>query len=47
MRNDSVVKIPDGVNRNSKQTINTVTWTAQLDDIFRRNRHEDKTLRLE
>ena len=46
MANDSVVKIPDAVNRNSKETLDTVTWTAQIDEVFRRNRHEDSTLRL-
>ena len=42
----SCVKIPDDVDRDSTETIETVEWTARLDEAFIKNREADHKLRL-
>ena len=45
MMNDSVVKIPDDVQRNNEYIVDTVKWTSKVDQVFRTNQKEDPSLR--
>ena len=42
---ESIVKISDEIPRNDRNTINTVVFTKRLDEVFKQNRKEDKSLR--
>ena len=41
----SVVKIPDDLDRSSREIMDTVEWTARLDEAFIKNREADPSLR--
>ncbi|CAI9736897.1 Hypothetical predicted protein [Octopus vulgaris] len=43
--NRSTIKIPDEVPRDEKNTIDTISFTARLDDVFKQNMDDDPLLR--
>lgn len=42
---ESIVKISDEIPRNYKDTINTVVYTKELENVFKENARHDKSLR--
>jgi voltage-dependent calcium channel alpha-2/delta-3 len=43
--NESIIKISDEIPRNDPNTINTVIYTKELDDVFKNNLNNDASLR--